>query len=82
MPGARYTIVGMAVWGWARVLSRVLEGDPWERLPNLRRLFDEVDARPAARRARALATRHVVRQEVDQEARRFLFPHSSRLAAG
>ncbi len=80
--GARYTIVDMAVWGWARMLPRILEGDPWERLPNLRRLVEEVDARPAAQRAKALATRHAFKQEVDEEARRYLFPQNSRLADG
>ena len=80
--GERYTIVDMAVWGWARVLPRVLDGDPWARLPNLRRLFEAVDARPAARRATALATRHAFKQQVDEEARRYLFPQNSRLAGG
>jgi GSH-dependent disulfide-bond oxidoreductase len=77
-----YSIVDMAVWGWARVIPRVLGDGAWEKLPNVRRLFDEISARPAAQRAEALAKRHAFKTEVDDEARRILFPQNARLAAG
>ncbi len=80
MLGDSYTIVDMAVWGWARVAAYVLGGDPWARLPNVKRLLDAVNARPAAQRAEALKTRHAFKTEVDDETRRALFPQNARLA--
>jgi len=51
MLGDAATIVDMAVWGWARAVLYVLGTDPWEKLPNVKRLLDAVNARPAAQRA-------------------------------
>ena len=74
--GDRYTIVDMALWGWARVIPFALGEEAWGRMPNLKRWFDEISARPAAARANALKDRHTYKAEVDDEARRFLFPHN------
>lgn len=79
--GDTYTIVDMAVWGWARVVPFVLGDDAWSRLPNLKRHFDEISARPAAVRANALKDKHTFKSEMDQEARRFLFKHITQQAA-
>ncbi len=73
--GERYTIVDMAVWGWSRVVPYVLGEDAWSRMPNLKRLFDEISARPAAVRANALKERHAFKTEFDDEARRHMFRH-------
>ncbi|MCK9385384.1 MAG: glutathione S-transferase N-terminal domain-containing protein [Nevskia sp.] len=81
MLGDTYTIVDMAVWGWARVVPFVLGDDAWSRLPNLKRHFDEISARPAAVRANALKDKHTFKSEMDQEARRFLFKHITQQAA-
>ena len=75
MVGDTYTIVDMAVWGWARGVPRVLGEDAWTAMPNLKRLFDEISARPAAARAVALGERHVFKAEMDDEARRNMFRH-------
>jgi GST-like protein len=72
--GERYTIVDMAAWGWARLIPRVLDDAAWQDLTNLKRLIDEIDARPAARRAAALKIRHVFKTEMDADAHRFMFP--------
>ena len=80
MLGDDYTIVDMAVWGWARVVPYVLGIDPWEKLPNVKRLLDTVNARPAAQRAEALKAAHAFKAEVDDETRRALFPQNARLA--
>jgi len=77
MLGDTYGIVDMAVWGWARVAPFVLDEDVWTRLPNLKRLFDEVSARPAAVRANALKEKHPFKTEMDDDARRHLFPQNS-----
>jgi len=81
MVGDSYTIVDMAVWGWARVVPFVLGEDAWARLPHLKRHFDEISARPAAVRANALKERHAFKTEMDQEARSFLFKHVTLQAA-
>ena len=81
MLGDVYTIVDMAVWGWARALPFVLGDDIWMKLPNLKRLFDEISARPAALRANALKDRHAFKTEMDEAARRYLFPQNVAAAA-
>ncbi|QCI65893.1 glutathione S-transferase family protein [Phreatobacter stygius] len=75
MVGDSYTIVDMAAWGWARMVPFILGDDAWARFPNLKRLFDEISARPAAARANDLKTKHVFKAEMDDEARRHMFRH-------
>src|SRR5476649_815852 len=58
MLGDAYTIVDMAVWGWSRALPFILGQEAWTKFPNLKRLFDEINARPAAQRAEALKDKH------------------------
>jgi GSH-dependent disulfide-bond oxidoreductase len=77
--GDSYTYVDMALWGWARAVPFVLGEKAWDKLPNVKRLFDEINARPAAQRAEALKTRHAFKTEVDDDARRALFPQNERL---
>ena len=74
MVGDTYTIIDMAVWGWARALPRIFGDGAWNARPNLQRLFDEVNARPAAVRAEALPERYKFKMEIDAESRRFLYP--------
>ncbi len=74
MLGETYTLVDMAVWGWARVLPFILGADAWATLPNLKRLFDEINTRPAAQRAEALKTKFTFKAEMDDEARKHMFP--------
>jgi len=81
MVGDSYSIVDMAVWGWARAVPFILGQDAWAKLPNLKRLFDEVSARPAAARAETLKERHAFKAELDDEARRHLFRHATPKAA-
>lgn len=81
MLGDTYTLVDMAVWGWARAVPFILGAEAWEKLPNVKRLLDEVSARPAAQRAEALKARHAFKTEMDDEARKVLFPQNARLAA-
>jgi GSH-dependent disulfide-bond oxidoreductase len=79
--GDRYTLVDMAVWGWARAVPFVLGTDAWEKLPHVKRLFDAINQRPAAQRAAALKDRHAFKAELDDEARRAMFPQNERLKA-
>jgi GST-like protein len=80
MLGQDYSIVDMAVWGWARLVPHIL-GNPqvWDMFPNLKRLMDEINERPAAKAAEALKTRFTFKQEMDEEAKRHMFPQLARL---
>ncbi len=81
MLGLTYTLVDMAVWGWARVVPFVLGAQAWEKLPHVKRLLDEINARPAGQRAEALKSRHAFKTEMDDDARKAMFPQNARLAA-
>ena len=74
--GNTYTIVDMAGWGWVDRASFVLPGadDPLAAYPNIRRWFHAIDARPAAARARKVGAGHQFKQEMDEAARRAMFP--------
>ncbi len=74
MLGDTYTIVDMAVWGWARLMPRVLSDEALPAMPNLKRLVDEITARPAAERAIALAAKHKFKTEMDDVALKNMFP--------
>jgi GST-like protein len=81
MLGDTYTIVDMAVWGWARLMPTVLGETAWAKFPNLKRLVDEISARPAAQRAVALKDRHQFKTEMDDLARRSLYRHQTEKVA-
>ncbi len=70
-----YTIVDMDVWGWARMIPFVLGEDYWAEVPNLKRLVDGIEARPAAKTAVGLKDRFKFKAEMDDEARRNMFRH-------
>ena len=70
-----------AVWGWSRAVPFILGDEAWTKLPNLKRLFDEISARPAAVRANALKDKHSFKTELDDDARRHMFPQNARLAS-
>ena len=79
MLGDTQTVVDMAVWGWARAVPFILGPDAWATLPNVKRLLDEINARPAARRAEALKTRHAYKAGMDEDFRKVMFPQNARL---
>jgi GSH-dependent disulfide-bond oxidoreductase len=75
MLGDTYTIVDMALWGWARAVPLVLGETAWAKFPNLKRLVDEISARPAAQKAATLKDKHTFKTEMDDEARKAMFRH-------
>jgi GSH-dependent disulfide-bond oxidoreductase len=81
MVGETYTIVDMDVWGWARMLPFIVGDEAWGKLGNLKRLFDEISARPAAARALALKDKFTFKAEMDDEARRHMFRHLEKAAS-
>jgi GSH-dependent disulfide-bond oxidoreductase len=80
MVGSTYTIADMAVWGWARLIPNVM-GSPeaWGKFPNVKRLLDEINARPAVAGVERLRNQFTFKTEMDEEARRFMFPQLARL---
>ena len=81
MVGDTYTIVDMDLWGWARLIPMLSGEAAWAKYPNLKRLVDEISARPAAQRAVALKDRHKFKTEMDDEARRAMFRHMTEKVA-
>ena len=81
MVGDTYTIVDMAFWGWARLGPFVLGEDGFAKYKNVKRLVDEISARPAAARAIALKDKVTFKAEMDDEARNFMFGHLKTRAA-
>lgn len=79
MVGDTYSLVDMAVWGWARAMPFIFGQEVWARFPNVKRHLDEINARPAAQRAEALKDQHAFKAEFDEEARQHLFPQNARL---
>ena len=74
MLGERYTIVDMAVWGWAGRINYALGDGAIAAYPNVARLMAEIDARPAGQRALGLKDRHAFKQELDEAAMRAMYP--------
>ncbi len=77
LAGADYTIADMITWSWAFLLDRLLgdgEGSFWTDFPHLKRWVDEVGARPAVQKGRAVGRELLEREytEEEQAARRKL----------
>ncbi|MFM9991642.1 MAG: glutathione S-transferase family protein [Burkholderiaceae bacterium] len=81
MLGNDYSIVDMCFWGWARLVPFVLgTGDQtWETYKNIKRLLDLINTRPAAQKAEGLKGKHTFKTELDDEARKFMFPQNQQL---
>ena len=79
MLGDDYSIVDMAVWGWARMVPFVLGEPAFAEMPHLKRLIDEINERPAVARSAARREGFKFKTETDDEARRFLFPQNASL---
>ncbi|MGH8349922.1 MAG: glutathione binding-like protein, partial [Pseudomonas sp.] len=76
LAGDTYSIADMALWGWANYAPYILGENGLATYPNVKRLYDEVSARPAALRAHGLKEKLVLKAEFDEETRRNLFPQN------
>ncbi len=75
MMGDAYSIVDMAIWGWAPRIPFMLDDkEAMKQFPNIARLMAEIDARPAAARAHAIEGKHSFKAEFDEPAMRNLYP--------
>ena len=75
MVGDSYTIVDMDVWGWARMAAFILGDNALDTYPNVKRLVDEIAARPAAAKAIALKDKFEWKADMDDAARAIMFKH-------
>lgn len=76
MVNEEYTIVDMALWGWARALPFVFGDDAWRDYPHVKRFLDRVNERPAAQSAEALKDAHSFKTAYDQETLDALYPQN------
>lgn len=80
--GSTYTLVDMAAWGWARMIPYVTANpQAWDQLVHLKRWFDAISGRDAAKRVDAIKSRYTFKTELDAEAKKALFPQNERLNA-
>ncbi len=83
MLGDEYTILDMAVWGWGRSAMSVLGDERTaQELPNVHRLLDAIETRPAAQRALALKERYKFKTEMDAQSWQAMFPHMTTVPSG
>jgi len=74
-----YGILDMTLWAWARRIPFILGEDAWEKLPRVKRLHDEISAKPQAKNVEAIKTKFNFQIEIDDAARKNLFPSNERL---
>jgi GSH-dependent disulfide-bond oxidoreductase len=81
MLGSSYSIVDMAFWGWSRIIPFVLgTGDAtWQQYPHVKRLTDLINNRPAVARLEQFKTSYTFKSELDDEAKKAMFPQNERL---
>lgn len=77
LAGDTYSIADMALWGWANFAGYIFGEQGLADYPNVKRLVEEISARPAAVRALALKDRLSFKAEFDEETRRALFPQNA-----
>ena len=77
--GDRYSIADTSLWGWANAVSFMPGETAWGQFPRVKARHERVGAHPAAQRAAAWRTRFALKQEMDEEARRHMFPQNTSL---
>jgi GSH-dependent disulfide-bond oxidoreductase len=76
LAGDQYTIADMALWGWAASAGYIFGADGLTAYPNVQRLMDDMAGRPAVRRALELKAAHTFKSELDEGARKAMFPQN------
>lgn len=73
--GDEMTIVDISAWGWIDKAPFVHKNpDVMTKYPNLKRWFDMMNDLPAAIAARNVGKDHVFKTEMDEDAKRAMFP--------
>lgn len=81
LAGGEYSVADMALWGWANFAGYIFGERGLSDYPNVNRLVDEISARPAAARAHAIKDGLALKSDLDDEARRALFPQNEAVTA-
>jgi GSH-dependent disulfide-bond oxidoreductase len=76
LAGDDYTIADMALFGWAASAGYIFGEKGLDDFPNVKRLMAELNARPAVARALELKERHTFKSELDDAAKRAMFPQN------
>jgi GST-like protein len=72
--GDDYSIVDIALWGWARIAPRVLGQETYDSFANVKRWLETINVRPAVAKVDALMQRFPFQIDIDEEARKHMFP--------
>jgi GST-like protein len=62
-------------------MPNILGEGGWARFPNLKRMVDEISARPAAQKALTLKDQHQFKTEMDDVAKKAMFGHLTQQVA-
>jgi GSH-dependent disulfide-bond oxidoreductase len=76
LAGDEYSVADMALWGWANSAGYIFGDKGLGDYPNLMRLVDRIAARPAMARVVRLREQHQFKAELDDQARRAMFPQN------
>lgn len=74
--GDDFSIADIAAWGWVDKAGVVIGDAELSNFPNLKRWFDRINSRPAVARARAIGEEIPFQTEMDDAARRALYPQN------
>jgi len=76
LAGEDYTIADIALFGWAASAGFIFGEKGLGDYPNVGRYMDVLNARPAVARALALKARHTFKADLDEQAKRAMFPQN------
>ena len=76
LSGDEYTIADMALFGWANSAGYVTGEKGLGDYPHLKKFVETIAARPATVRALQLREKHQFKGELDDAARRAMFPQN------
>lgn len=76
LAGDEYTIADMALYGWAASAGYIFGEKGLAEYPSVKRLMDEMGTRPAVIRALQFRDKHTFKTELDEQARKAMFPQN------
>ncbi|MGB2079375.1 MAG: glutathione S-transferase family protein [Vibrio sp.] len=74
--GDNYSIADISAWGWVDKANFILGENGLDNFPNVKRWFEQVNARPAVAKARDVGKDIEFKTQFDEEAARALFPQN------
>ena len=76
LAGEDYTIADIALFGWAASAGFIFGEKGLSDYPNVAKFVDRLSARPAVARALELKAKHTFKAELDEQAKRAMFPQN------